>query len=1234
MRKIFIILGFTFGCFKITAQVNKPKTDTLKTPKVVLSEADERAKKFLPQYSPLSPNAWSFQKFGDYQVNLATGVPSIPIPLFTVQNGSLSMPITLNYHAGGFKMNEQASWVGWGFSLDMGASLNRTIQGLKDDNDGGSYLTNPITESRDFCYSSTDFYYGQSVVSNLTDTQPDIFSYSMPSKNGKFILGQNGNLPLKIPNYPIQIAYSANPNFTAFHLINDDGVAYTFGEGESQSVISGAGSQNYVSSWLVSQVRSSNSDDVINYSYQSGGSQYLTERQWVSSLIYDSVPSSGGHFTNSTSSTPTYTVVSTTIGQRNPHKITYTNGEVEFIQSNEGERLDLINSHYLKQINVYNYENGVKVLIKVIKFTYTYFLNGSSNARLKLDKITITDEFTTTVEEYSFDYWTNTISWNSDSDNEKKDFFGYYNGKPNTHLIPVGSYSGILIDGGAANRSTVDTYMKEGVLKRITFPTKGYSEFDFETNKYSDGTNELFAGGLRVKSIKSVTGGNSFMKRYEYSSSAGAGVGRLTTNWTPTNAGIPSIQQLLYDDQEGNQNSFGSAKQASFTQSGGAVELNTMDSAPVYYTTVTEYFEDATDPTKNGRNVYSFDFENDIILNSLTYQTRSVKPWKRGNLLTKTTYDIANNTIAYLSNQYNEYQVNTRLAGAFVNVPNVYDGFGGGSCSTGFNTNFPKMAYGSVYYQTGVNLVVNSTNQVDNVSTTQTNAYTNELYLSQTETSDSQTGISRNETFVYPSDASYTSNTVVQEMLTRNQRSQSLETELKETISGTTSTVYKEKKVFDFFSGSNPRGFSNNILIKELWSAPKGGTLEKRVNFTDYASNGNPLGYVVDDMPISLVWGYNDALLLAEIKNATKSQTDAGLSTAGITATGMSSTELSSGQLSQIQNLRNALPNAHVSWYSFRPQVGLSGMVTTNGIVNRFAYDKLNRLRSIKDHSSYLTDLYNYVYATTAPIGCTNPDAPTIAISSSTLCDATLSASGCSGTINWSNGGAGGNITVSTKTTTTYTATCTVSGCSSSASNALSVPVLPSGWTASEIGSPPVAGCVRENSGIWTIKSSGNTFNTSDNFNYVYKNVTGNAVIVAKINSMSANSEGMRSGIMLRANSSPTADYYQFFFDSGYQVLSLYEQNSLTGDGPLGFQATTIPSWIRLKKDGNNISVWYTQNATPTWNNDSDWTLYTNVSSSAFNGGFLMGIHAYNNGYNSNSLINQTEFSNVSINNF
>jgi hypothetical protein len=1246
MKKVLILLGFTFCCLETTAQVNKPKPDTLKTPLSVLSEADDRAKKFLPQYAPLSPNASISQKFGDYQVNLATGVPSIPITLFTVQDGSLSVPITLNYHAGGFKMNEMASWVGWGMFLDFGPSINRVVQGLKDDNSGGNYLTNPITASRDFCNNTNDFNYGKSVVANTTDTQPDIFSYKTADKSGKFLLGQNGALPFKIPNYPILISYSGNPTITSFNLLDDSGISYDFGGGtpsavESQTVTSSSSTQNYISSWLISQIKSPNSNDAINYSYQSGGGQYLSEKQWFSSLLYGAVPSSGGHYENSTSSIPTYTNVSTSITQINPYKITYTNGEVEFIQSNEGERLDLTNSRYLKQINVYNYESGVKTLIKVFKFTYSYF----SGIRLKLDKLTVIDANNTTTEEYLFDYWTNTLSWNEVTDNEKKDFFGYYNGKPNTHLIPVSSYQGVAIAGGAADRSTVDTYMKEGVLKRITFPTKGYTEFDYETHKYSDGTNVLFAGGLRVKSIKSYSGGSTLLKRYEYSSSAGAGIGRLTTSWTPTSAGTPTIQYLRYDDQEGNANSFGTAYQASFTQSGGVIDLNTMDSAPVYYTDVTEYFEDVSDPTKNGRNVYTFDFENDIIANPFTYPTRNVKPWKRGNLQTKTTYDTANTIVASVSKQYQEHQSNTRLAGAFVNAPNVYSGFGVGGCSTGLSSSFPEMIYGSVYYQTGINLLVGSINYIDNVSSSQSMSYTSNLLIAQSQSTDSQSGMpptedTKTESFIYPTDASYSSNTIAQSMVTRNMLNTPLETEIKKTISGNTSTVYKEKKVFDFFSGSNARGLSNNILLKELWFAPKGGTLEKRVVFTDYATNGKPLSYKVDDLPISLFWGYNDALLLAEVKNATKSELDAALSTAGITANNFSVNNLSAGQLSQLQTLRNALPVRQVSWFTHRPFVGMAQIIGGDGIKTAFVFDALNRLKLIKDHDLNITDKYSYVYASSLPT-CTPPSPPTVSISNTTLCYITLSASGCgtppgTGTVNWSNGSANNNITVSSKTTQTFTATCADGSCVSSASNSLTIPILPSSWTSGDIGSaaggvPP--SCTQNNygtppAGALALQGSGSVGGSDDIFHWIYKSMTGDFTMIAKINNLPA-VDGQRSGIMIRSNTNSNAQFYTLIQDGNANVGQLKRDSNGGTGGLYSFAGSAVnQTWIKIVKTGTSIKAYHSTDSNPELNNQ--WDENFNLTGTApttldFGSKYLIGLVTYGS-------VNQTTFTNITIN--
>ncbi|WP_428667135.1 M4 family metallopeptidase [Runella sp.] len=67
--------------------------------------------------------------------------------------------------------------------------------------------------------------------------------------------------------------------------------------------------------------------------------------------------------------------------------------------------------------------------------------------------------------------------------------------------------------------------------------------------------------------------------------------------------------------------------------------------------------------------------------------------------------------------------------------------------------------------------------------------------------------------------------------------------------------------------------------------------------------------------------------------------------------------------------------------------------------------------------------------------GCTPPDAPTLTASINPINSgqsSTLTASNCSGTVNWSTGATGSSVSVSPSQSTTYTATCTVNGCTGS----------------------------------------------------------------------------------------------------------------------------------------------------------------------------------------------------------
>jgi hypothetical protein len=70
----------------------------------------------LKKIVPPSPTAAGLAKYGDIPVGYYTGSASISIPLYTVNTGDFSLPISLSYHSSGVKVEEMASWVGLNWS--------------------------------------------------------------------------------------------------------------------------------------------------------------------------------------------------------------------------------------------------------------------------------------------------------------------------------------------------------------------------------------------------------------------------------------------------------------------------------------------------------------------------------------------------------------------------------------------------------------------------------------------------------------------------------------------------------------------------------------------------------------------------------------------------------------------------------------------------------------------------------------------------------------------------------------------------------------------------------------------------------------------------------------------------------------------------------------------------------------------------------------------------------------
>ena len=81
---------------------------------------------------PPSPTAASLGEYGEFPVSLYSGLPTISIPLYEIEVGDYSLPITLDYHSAGVKVEEMAGWVGLGWSFNAGGVITRSVRGLDE----------------------------------------------------------------------------------------------------------------------------------------------------------------------------------------------------------------------------------------------------------------------------------------------------------------------------------------------------------------------------------------------------------------------------------------------------------------------------------------------------------------------------------------------------------------------------------------------------------------------------------------------------------------------------------------------------------------------------------------------------------------------------------------------------------------------------------------------------------------------------------------------------------------------------------------------------------------------------------------------------------------------------------------------------------------------------------------------------------------------------------------------
>jgi hypothetical protein len=430
---------------------------------------------------PPSPNASSLGKYGDYQTDLFTGLPSISIPLMTVKSQDLSVPVSISYHASGIKVDEIASWVGLGWSLNAGGVITRTVRGGPDDDPALGYWANGQTYINGLGGSNKSTYL-LSAYKNHYDLQPDEYYYNIGSSSGKFLVFWDMSChPVPYSNIKIEFVSATVGDTGTFKITDGNGTSYFFNDLETTDIISpGGDEQIFTSSWYMSKIVSAQHDAAITFNYTEFDHTVPMQLQYTSYQLSNSCTMCSSSYEVNATSSPAYQ------GKRLA-SITWADGKVVFTPQ-AAPRQDLAQDNALDNIQSFNADNNP---ISQFKFDYSY---GSN--RLMLKTITEISNQGTSKPPYVFTYDATNLP---ERFSHGIDHWGYANGAPgNQNLIPLQSDAGFFPNGG--NREPLLSATRAQTLLGIGYPTGGNTRFEYESNFYGyDQTGALINDSYTVQ---------------------------------------------------------------------------------------------------------------------------------------------------------------------------------------------------------------------------------------------------------------------------------------------------------------------------------------------------------------------------------------------------------------------------------------------------------------------------------------------------------------------------------------------------------------------------------------------------------------------------------------------------------------------------------------------------------------------------------------------------------------
>lgn len=549
--------------------------------------------------------------------------------------------------------------------------------------------------------------------------------------------------------------------------------------------------------------------------------------------------------------------------------------------------------------------------------------NSSLNERLNLVGVSIFEGNSTSSSDYSFLY--NNFSLLPDYLSTAIDHWGFYKGGSG---FTTSNYSNHYFE-----REPNPAFLQIGSLKKIIYPTKGFTEFEYEPHDYSKFVNENLnlqdevniAGGLRVKKIHTFDGISKTTKEIKY-------VTDLTSN---ISSGILAMKNKYnwptWQTRTWPENSL--YQEANFSIN-AIIPHNNFSGSHIAYSKVYEI-----NNSDNGYTTYEYtnyqDYPDIPYVNTLNVQQsqfneHSRKDFKRGLEKKISFYNNQNSLIKKIENTYNTINYKTARGynyDQFMPCPGVGDVVVIGNTYEIEYSDFKLTSSIETDYLNG-NAISKTSTQTNVVYPNDATFYGNTFLRSET-VQTNRSGGTKTIQYNYPFDFTGT--------IESNMISKHFFPAIETITSRFGDPITRNKNIYQLVATNTTFPTQTYPMITSTQAAKNQDTYQTDIVIDKYDKDGNILQYHKDG-GINNSFVFSNNLLMYKLENATWNEYTPTTNFATF----------------------NSNPAKKATKYSYNIYRNIESITHPNGIIEKYQYDINNRLEKILDQNDKVLKKFEY----------------------------------------------------------------------------------------------------------------------------------------------------------------------------------------------------------------------------------------------------------------------------------